>query len=111
MDEHDEKGVKTSGSQCRLDFKRAIFRIESTNESGLTKVELKKDNDAEWTHCLTYPKPIDSTIHTYFASGSEESEQKRRAVYLHSIKFYDNEEIIEGEDQLGYLSGEARDLS
>ena len=58
------------------------------------------DQKDEWTHCLTYTKPIDFTTHTYITAGGPASEERRRAVFIHGIKFYDNEEVIEGEDEL-----------
>ena len=42
---------------------------------------------------------LDYTVHTYIATGG--SEPRRKSHYIHSIKFYDNEEEIpaEKEDQ------------
>ena len=39
-------------------------------------------------------------MHTFITSGGKSGEQKnkkRRAIFINSIKFYDNEEEIEGE--------------
>ena len=61
----------------------------------MTMLEIKKDGETGWTKCLEYPKPVDYVAHTYIASGGQD--KKRRAVYLNSVKFYDNELVIEGE--------------
>ena len=39
-------------------------------------------------------------MHTFITSGGKSGDQKnnkRRAIFIHSIKFYDNEEEIAGE--------------
>ena len=81
---------------CHLDFKKAILRIDSDNDRNSTIVEVKRDGEEGWTSCLEYEKPIDYTVHTYFSSGGVHKD--RRAIYINSIKFYDNEEeVYEGE--------------
>ena len=59
-------------------------------------LELKRDGNDDWTHCFTYPKAIDFPVHTFFSSGG--NQRNRRAVYINSVKFYDNEEEI-GDEQ------------
>ena len=45
-------------------------------------------------------------MHTYLSAGS--SNPQRRAVYVNSVKFYDNEVVIEGEaEQLEEFSHQA----
>lgn len=83
---------------CHLDFKKAILRIDSDDARNSTILEVKRDDEIDWDFCLEYPKPIDYVVHTYFSSGGIHKD--RRAIYLNSIKFYDNEEeVYEGETQ------------
>ena len=106
---------------CHESWQRAIFRIESDIDRQLITLEIKKDNDQEWTQCLQYNSAIDWHVHTYITSGStiENSTPTSRAVTLNSIKFYDNEVAqMEGEqadyinDQRQYrdFEGTAQDL-
>ena len=78
-----------------MNFKRAIFRIESDNSRNTTTLEVKPEGASEWKTCFEYPQSIDYTVHTYLSSGG--AIKKRRAVFVNSVKFYDNEEVIEGE--------------
>ena len=55
----------------------------------------KRDGEAGWTKCFEYPRSIDYQVHTYISSGGANA--RRRAVFINSIKFYDNEDVIEGE--------------
>lgn len=81
-----------------MSFEKAIFRVESDNARGITLLELKRDGDSKWTTCFEYPRPIDYTVHTYITSGGEA--KNRRGVFINSIKFYDNEVEIEGEQEV-----------
>ena len=54
---------------CHLDFKRAIFRVESDNDRNTTLLEVKRDGEEGWTKCFEYPKAIDYTVHTYLSAG------------------------------------------
>lgn len=78
-----------------MNFNRAIFRIESDEERETTLLEVKRDNESGWTKCLEYDKEIGYQVRTYISSGG--MNPKRRAVFINSIKFYDNETQIEGE--------------
>ena len=78
-----------------MPFKRAIFRIESDDARNTTVLELKRDGEASWTPCLVFPKAIDFPVHAYISAGGQI--KKRRAVFIHSLKFYDNEAEIVGE--------------
>ena len=80
-----------------MSFKRGLYRIVSDNEEDTTMLEIKRDGEAGWTKCFEYPKSIDYTVHTYISAGG--ANPKRRGVYINSIKFYDNEEVIEGENE------------
>jgi len=88
--------------ECNIDFKRAIFRIESDSDKKTTILEVKVDGQPEWTHCFTYPQDIAYSVHTYISSGSPDMERKRRAVFINSIKFYDNELEIAGENDFDH---------
>ena len=97
-----------------MPFQRAIFRFESDNERNMLLLELKRDGSDSWTPCLEYPKPIDFTAHTYFSAGGHSMD--RQGVFINSIKFYDNEPVIEGEQEVLSLKnfrdykGSAKDL-
>ena len=85
---------------CHESFERAIFRIESDWDLNQVMLELKKDDDEEWTPCVVYSGVIDWHVHTIFSSGStiKDSQPTTRAVTINSIKFYDNEVAeMEGE--------------
>ena len=86
---------------CSVRFERTIIRFESDNDRNSTIIETKSHGSDEWKHCLEYPKAIDFTVHTFVTSGgkSKDFKNKRRGIYIHSIKFYDNEEEIEGEQE------------
>ena len=56
--------------------------------------------DPKWTFCFEYKKVIDYNSRTIISSGGRiENMKKRRAVFIHSIKFYDNEEEIGDEKE------------
>ena len=79
-----------------MEFSEAIYRIESDNERNTLLLEVKRDNEAGWQTCFEYPKSLDYAVHTYFAASGTQS--RRRAVNINKIMFYDNEELIEGEE-------------
>ena len=97
-------------SECHLDFKRAIFRFESDLTGQWTILEVKRLDieDQKWTFCLEYKKVIDYNSRTIISSGGGgrergRNEKKRRAVFIHSIKFYDNEIELEGQNESLYI--------
>ena len=93
-------------SDCHHDFKKAIFRIVSNTDTNTVFLELKKDDDTDWTTCLEYKTAIDWHVHTYLSSGTSllESRPTARAVIIDSISFYDNEMAeMEGE-QLDWIN-------
>lgn len=61
-------------------------------------LELKRDGSDVWTPCFQYPRAMDYTVHTYISAGGRKKE--RRGVFINSIKFYDNEKVIEGEQEV-----------
>ena len=71
-------------------------------------VEVKKDGENWWTHCLTYASALDYPVHTYITSGGKDSQAVRRGINVNSIMFYDNEVEMEGEllDWLDVLEAE-----
>ena len=86
-----------------MNFKEAIYRFESDNERNSTILELKRDGNDDWDKCFELPRAMDFNIHTYLAASGKE--KRRRAVYLNSVKFYDNGVTIEGEqEQLDYFN-------
>lgn len=99
---------------CHIEFNRAIFRVESDNDLNRTMLEFKRHGEDTWNTCFEYPRSLDYTVHTYFSAGGRKTE--RRGVFINSIKFYDNERVIEGEQELldakSYrdYSGTAKDL-
>jgi len=78
-----------------MEFRSAIYRIESDGEKDTTLLEVKREGDAEWKTCFVFPRSINYNAHTYIAASGQE--RRRRAVYIDSIMFYDNEVEIEGE--------------
>ena len=52
----------------------------------------------DWITCIEYKEmALDYTVHTYIATGG--SEPRRKSHYIHSIKFYDNEEEMPAEKE------------
>ena len=87
-----------------MDFKNAIYRIESDNEKNTTLLEIKRDGMPDWEKCFEFKRAMEFTVHAYMAAGAKER-KNRRAVFINSIKFYDNEDQIEGEqEQLDYFN-------
>lgn len=80
-----------------MDFKEAIYRIESDEDRNTMMLEIKRDNEGGWQTCFEFPHHIDFTVHTYLAASGPD--RRRRAVNINSIKFYDNEMEIEGEEE------------
>jgi len=98
---------KAGQTFCNMKFKSAIYRIESDNERNTTLLEVKRDGEPGWQTCFEMPQSMDFTVHTYLAAGASAvgKERRHRAVYINSIKFYDNEPVIEGEqEQLDYFN-------
>lgn len=100
LTEYDDNGlvVKDSvGASCTMRFKRALFRFDSDNERGSTILEVKSSESDTYIKCFEYTKAISDPVHTYISSGSTNPE--RRAVFVHSVKFWDNEILIEDIDE------------
>ena len=59
-------------------------------------LEVKPESSSDWITCFdTKRMSLDYTVHTYISTGGVEP--RRKGHYIHSIKFYDNEEVMEAE--------------
>lgn len=91
------KHNKDGETFCNMEFREAIYRIESDNSRNITMLEVKRNQGSNWDICFQFPFAIDYMAHTYIAAGGDE--RKRRRVDIKSIMFYDNEVSIEGEEE------------
>ena len=59
---------------------------------------MKRHGTNEWIPCIeTNAMALDHNVHTYVSSGGHE--QRRKSHYIHSIKFYDNEDEMAAEKE------------
>ena len=98
---YDEKHQVTNKplkDRCRVGFKRAILRVFSEESTNTTMIEVKPEGQDQWISCIsTGVGSLNFNVHTYIASGG--TEPRRKAHFIHSVKFYDNEEEMEAEKE------------
>ena len=88
--------------RCQITFRRAILRLVSEEATNSVFLEVLPENADQWITCFESNRTaLDYTIYSYFTTGG--SEARRKAHYIHSIKFYDNEpdEVETDGDEFG----------
>lgn len=80
-----------------MDFSRATLRIASDPERG-TSMKIKRHGENLFTDCFNLEQTtLPGNIFTVFASFSGAGKSNHH--YLHSIKFYDLEDVIKSSDE------------
>ena len=61
-------------------------------------LEVKPEGSDTWIPCFDSKRmSLDYTVHTYISTGGVEA--RRKGHYIHSIKFYDNEDEMAAEQE------------
>ena len=74
------------------------MRVFSEQATHTTLLEVKPEGSNQWIPCFeTKLQSLDFKVHPYITTGGREG--RRKAHYVHSIKFYDNEVENEAEQE------------
>ena len=77
-------------TRCQVNFSRAIVRILSEEKTATTLLEVLPEGADEWVPCIeTNSTSINHTVYSYITTGGNGGH--RKAHYINSLKFYDNE--------------------
>jgi hypothetical protein len=82
--------------ECAIDFTRATFRLQVTTQAGLN-FQIRREGDTEWQQCLQLPGAT-FKHKVFFAMASFSGAGKSNWNYIHSIRFYDQEDIIKTDE-------------